>query len=160
MVPTPWRTYHPPRQPTLAPAQSPRYPNFAKGANMNRLKLTVGLMIFLGVMDLAIVPLMVHQNSVSTDGTPPVPAIVVQVIIGVLTLVACVGIPAGKRWARRTAIVTRVLDGLSGLLGIGAHVSTTLKAGGVVTFVLSIVLITLLAVRTNRFAGAPSRLTA
>jgi hypothetical protein len=116
---------------------------------MNRIKITVGLLVLLGLDSLAILPAMISANR-ATNGTPPPPAIAVEALIGVLTLVACTGIPAGKRWAKRTAIATRGVEIVSSLLGLGAHPSTLLTVSGAIALPLSVIAIVLLAIPTAR----------
>lgn len=117
---------------------------------MNRMKIALGLTILLGIMDLAIVPFMVHAHNVSPKGEPPPPVIVIQVLLGIITLVACIGLPAGKRWARRSVITTRVVDALSSVLGLAVHPSTVLVGAGAIALVLSVAVIVLLTVRAPR----------
>ena len=111
------------------------------------LKLMTVLLGILGIGDLAMVPFMIAANH-HTAGTPPVPAIVAAVIIGVATLVSAVGVTQGRRWAFRVAMTCRILDSISSVLGLLARPSAVLTAGGAVGLVLSIAAIVLL-VRLN-----------
>ncbi len=110
-------------------------------------KLMTVLLGILGIGDLAMVPFMIAANR-HTAGTPPVPAIVAAVIIGVATLVSAVGVAQGRRWAFRVAMTCRILDSITSVLGLLARPSAVLTAGGAVGLVLSIAAIVLL-VRLN-----------
>ncbi|HLI55894.1 MAG TPA: hypothetical protein VKY26_02555 [Actinomycetota bacterium] len=120
---------------------------------MNRNKMLLGLMAVLGLGDLALVPFMIHANT-TTHGTPPAPAIVVSVLLGIITLAVLPGIRDGKRWARITGVVVRVVDLVSGLLGIGAHPSTLLAVTGGIVAVGSVAAVALLVVSARRPALA------
>lgn len=110
-------------------------------------KLMTVLLGILGVGDLAAVPFMIAANH-HTAGTPPVPAIVAAIIIGVATLVSAVGVAQGRRWAFAVAMTCRILDSISSVLGLLARPSAVLTAGGAVGLVLSIAAIVLL-IRLN-----------
>jgi hypothetical protein len=64
-------------------------------------KSLTGLLAILGIGDLAIVPSMIAANH-HTAGTPPVPAIVATVILGITTLISAAGIARG--WKRAFAV--------------------------------------------------------
>lgn len=62
---------------------------------MNHSKLALGLMLVLGLGDLALVPLMIHAHS-TTQGTPPPPGIGLGALLGIVTLAVCPGIRDGS----------------------------------------------------------------
>jgi uncharacterized membrane protein len=80
---------------------------------------------------------------VTGSAKPPVPAIAVMVIVGVLTLAAIYGLWRGGRWARPVIYVTHGLDVVSSLLGLGDRPSVALVE--MVTLVLSVAVIVILA---------------
>jgi hypothetical protein len=104
--------------------------------------LTV-LLAVLGIGDLALVPFMIAANH-HTAGTPPVPAIGVAALIGVLTLASAVGVAQGRTWAFRIAMTCRILDSISAILGVTSRPSTLLTITSVIALVLSVVAIVLL----------------
>jgi hypothetical protein len=106
-------------------------------------KPLIVLLTVLGLGDLASLPFMIAQNH-HTPGTPPVPAIVVGAILGVVTLVSAVGIARGWKRAFGLAMTCRILDCISAMLGVLAHPSAFLTAAGAVGLVLSIAAIVLL----------------
>jgi hypothetical protein len=110
-------------------------------------KLMTVLLGILGILDLVAVPLMIVANH-HTDGTPPVPAIIVVAIVAVATLVSAVGVAQGLRWAFWVAMTCRIIDSVSNALGLLAHPSAATAVGGGVGLVLSIAAIVLL-VRLN-----------
>jgi hypothetical protein len=110
-------------------------------------KLMTVLLAILVVLDVVAVPFMIAANH-HTAGTPPVPAIVVTAIIAIATLVSTVGVARGLRWAFRVALICRIIDTISNLLGLTAHPSAATTVGGGVGFVLSLAALVLL-VRLN-----------
>jgi hypothetical protein len=104
--------------------------------------LTV-LLTVLGIGDLALVPFMIAANH-HTAGTPPVPAIAVAALIGVVTLMSAAGLTQGRTWAFRVAMTCRILDAISAILGVTNRPSTLLTITGAIWLVLSVVAIVLL----------------
>jgi len=82
---------------------------------------------------------------VTGSAKPPTPAVASMVIFAVLTVLAMYGLWRGARWARPVVYVTRGLDVLSGLLGLGDHPSLALDVIGALTIVLSVAVIVILA---------------
>lgn len=104
----------------------------------------------------------VLASRVTGQAKPPPPAVVSMVLFGVLSLVATYGLWRGARWARPVIYVTRGLDVVNGLLGLSDRPSLALDVIGVLTTVLSVVVIVMLA-RTpapertpHQIAGRPS----
>jgi hypothetical protein len=116
------------------------------------LKPLAVLLVVLGIGDLALVPAMIAANH-HTAGTPPVPAIVAAVIIGVTTLISAAGLARGWRRAVGLAITCRTLDGISAGLGVGAHPSALLASTGALWLVLSAAAIVLLVRLSPRRAS-------
>ena len=110
-------------------------------------KALTGLLAILGIGDLAIVPSMIAANH-HTAGTPPVPAIVATIIIGIATLVSAAGIARGWKRAFAVAMTCRIIDSISSALGLLAHPSALLVTTGALGLVLSLAAIVLL-VRLN-----------
>ena len=100
-------------------------------------KSLTGLLAILGIGDLAIVPSMIAANH-HTAGTPPVPAIVATVIIGIATLVSAAGIARGWKRAFAVAMTCRIIDSISSALGLLAHPSALLVTTGALGLVLSV----------------------
>lgn len=105
-------------------------------------KALITLLGVLAVLDLIAAVL---ASRVTGSAKPPVPAIAVMVIVGVLTLAAMVGLWRGARGARPVIYVTRGLDVVSSLLGLGDRPSVALVVIGAVTLVLSVAVIVTLA---------------
>ena len=105
-------------------------------------KSLIAMLGVLAVLDL-IAPILASR--VTGSAKPPVPAIAVMVIVGVLTLAAMVGLGRGSRWARPMIYVTRGLDVVSSLLGLGDRPSVALVVIGAFTLVLSVAVIVILA---------------
>jgi hypothetical protein len=78
-------------------------------------KSLTGLLAILGIGDLAMVPSMIAANH-HTAGTPPVPAIVATVIIGIATPVSAAGIARGWKPAFAVAMTCRIIDSISSAL--------------------------------------------
>jgi lysylphosphatidylglycerol synthetase-like protein (DUF2156 family) len=106
-------------------------------------KLTTILLILTGVLDLVAVPFAISANHHQSDAVPPV-AIVLIAIFGAATLVAAFGVARAARWAFITALVCRVLDTVSSLLGAFNHPTVFLGVNGVIVVVLSVPAIVLL----------------
>jgi uncharacterized membrane protein len=84
-------------------------------------------------------------SRVTGSAKPPVPAVASMVIFAVITLIAMYGLWRGAGWARPVIYVTRGLDVIGGLLGLGDHPSLALDVIGVVTIVVSVAIIVTLA---------------
>ena len=105
-------------------------------------KSLFAMLALLAVLDL-IAPVLASR--VTGSAKPPVPAIAGMVVVGILTLVAMWGLWRGARWARPVIYVTRGLDVVSSLLGLGDRPSVALVVIGAVTLVLSLAVIVTLA---------------
>lgn len=112
--------------------------------------LTTILLGVLGLGDLATVPVMIaaHQHA---PGQPPVPAIAAVAIIGIATLASAGGAAHGRKRAVRVALICRILDSISAILGLVVRPSTALFALGAVTLALSLAaIIKLVRLNPNR----------
>lgn len=96
----------------------------------------------------------VLASRVTGAAKPPTPVVAAMVIFAVLTVLAMYGLWRGAGWARPVIYVTRGIDVLSGLLGLGDHPSLALDILGALTIVLSVAVIVILA-RTPVFAPMP-----
>jgi hypothetical protein len=105
-------------------------------------KSLIALLAAVVVLDLVAAVL---ASRVTGSAKPPTPAVAAMVIVAVLTVVAMFGLPRGAGWARPVIYVTRGLDVLSGLLGLGDHPSLALDVIGALTMVLSLAVIVILA---------------
>ncbi len=105
-------------------------------------KPLIAMLSVLVVLDLVAPAL---ASRVTGSAEPPAPAIAVMVIVGVLTLAAMYGLWRGWRSARPVIYVTRGLDVVSSLLGLGDRPSVALVVIGAVTLVLSVAVIVILA---------------
>jgi uncharacterized membrane protein YfcA len=108
--------------------------------------LTVILAV-LGLEDLIMVPVMLAAHS-----QPPMPAIILSAVIGIVTLAAIPALIRGRRWAFWTILVCRVLDAVSAALGAAGGPEPVFKVVGTIALVLSIAAIVML-VRFNRRRG-------
>jgi 4-amino-4-deoxy-L-arabinose transferase-like glycosyltransferase len=106
-------------------------------------KLTTILLVLAGLLDLVAVPFAVSANHHQSDAVPPV-AIILIAIVGVVTLVAAFGVAQGMRWAFIAALVCRVLDTVSSVLGALNHPTVFLGINGVILVVLGVAAIVLL----------------
>jgi uncharacterized membrane protein (DUF2068 family) len=111
------------------------------------------LLAVLGIGDLVMVPVMYHANQ-QHAGTPPMAAIVLGGIIGVLTLVSIPGLAQGRRWALWVALITRILDMVSAVLGVFGGPGTLFVVVGLILLVVSVpTLILLFRLRPARAAA-------
>ena len=102
-----------------------------------------------GLEDLIIVPVMVAAHS-----QPPMAAIIASGVLGAATLASIPGLARGRRWAFWTALVCRIVDGLSGALGTAGGSETVLKVAAVVALVLSVAAIVMLVRFSRRRAAS------
>ena len=89
-------------------------------------------------------------SSALPDDGPPLFIIVLNLIIGLLGLVTAWGTWQLKRWGMISTIVLRVIDGLAAAPGIFFAPSLGLQFGATVGVILSLVVIWLLVLPTNR----------
>jgi hypothetical protein len=106
-------------------------------------KLTTILLVLAGLLDLVALPFTLSANHHQSDAVPPV-AIVLIAIVGVGTLAAAFGVAQGMRWAFITALVFRVIDTLTSVLGALNHPTAFLGVNGVILVVLGVAAIVLL----------------
>ncbi len=111
-------------------------------------RLTIVILAICALEDIIAVPFMVSSSD-RTPGTPPAAAIVLSGIVALLTLVGAVGLARGSRWAWWLSLIARIVDMGTSVLGVGAHPTAALTAGGVFALVASVVAIVLL-VRVRR----------
>jgi hypothetical protein len=120
------------------------------------LKPLTILLAILGIADLVMVPIMFWANH-HYAGDPPMPAIVVGALIGAGTLASIAGLRQGRRWGFWLAMVTRILDALTAVLGVTGGPNIFFGVGGVILLVLSVPAIVLLVRVNSRSAiGATS----
>lgn len=115
-------------------------------------KLTTILLVITGVLDLVAVPFAIGANHHQSDAVPPA-AVIVIAILGVVTLAAAFGVAQGARWAFIAALVCRVVDTVSSLLGAFNHPTVFLGVNGVILVVLSVAVIVLLVRQFPRRAA-------
>jgi hypothetical protein len=97
------------------------------------------LLAVLGIVDLAMVPVMINANN-----PPPMAATILSGVLGVVTLVSIPGLAQGRRWALWVAVISRVLDAVSCVLGAVGGPAAGFKVAGVIGLILSIAAIVLL----------------
>jgi uncharacterized membrane protein len=114
------------------------------------------LLVITGVLDLVAVPVAIVANHHQNDAVPPV-AIALIAIMGVVTLAAIAGVVKAARWAFIAALVCRVVDTLSSLLGAFNHPTVFLGINGVIEVVLSVAAIVLLVRQFPRRATIAAR---
>ena len=107
------------------------------------LKSLAVILTVLGVIDLVMVPVMMHAN-VHHPNNIPTAAIILGAVFGVVTLASVAGLARAARWAFWTAVVTRVLDSVSALLGAVGGPGTVYVVMGWVMLALSVAAIVLL----------------
>jgi hypothetical protein len=103
------------------------------------------VMVMLGAVAALDLAAAVLASRVTGSAKPPVPAVASMVIFAVVTLIAMYGLWRGAGWARPVIYVTRGLDVVNGLLGLGDRPSLALDVIGAVTVVLSVAVIVTLA---------------
>jgi uncharacterized membrane protein len=103
------------------------------------------LIAMLGVLALLDLVSPALASRVTGSAKPPVPAIAVMVILGVVTLAAMYGLWRGACWARPVIYVTLGFDVVSSLLGLGDRPNVALVVIVAVTLVLSVAVIVTLA---------------
>jgi len=101
-------------------------------------RITVAVLAICAVSDLAAVPLLIGSDDA------PVGLGLAVGVLGVLTLVAALGLARGSRWARPLAIGTRSVDALAAIPAFGSATGAE-TAAAVVTVVLSVLAIGLVA---------------
>jgi hypothetical protein len=97
------------------------------------------LLAILGLEDLVMVPVMIQAHN-----QPPMVAIIASGVLGAATLASIPGLAQGRRWAFWTALVCRIIDAASAVLGTAGGSEPVLKVAAGVALVLSIAAITLL----------------
>lgn len=117
----------------------------------SRIRPAIVLLCVAGAIDLLALPLAVAAHH-EYPGKPPLAAIIAVAIFGLVTLASAAGLAHGRRWPRPAALTCRVLDSLSWLLGLKAHpdlLLTTIAAVGLVSSIVTIVLLVRLNPRMN-----------
>jgi len=112
------------------------------------------LLAVLGIGDLIMVPVMYHQNTTHPGGNPPIAAIILGGVLGVLTLASLPGLAQGRRWAFWVVLVTRIIDIVSAVLGVFGGPGTLFVVVGVIMLVVSVPTLILL------FRQRPARVAA
>jgi hypothetical protein len=114
------------------------------------------LLAIAGVLDLVMIPFMIHANQ-HNAGSPPGPAIVLSGVLGVVTLASIAGLAQGRSWAFWAAIVSRIVDVLNSLMGVLFGPGAQFVATGVIAVVISVPAIVLLVrLRSRRTVRAAS----
>jgi hypothetical protein len=120
------------------------------------LKPLTILLAILGIADLVMVPIMFWANH-HYAGDPPMPAIILNVVLGAGTLASIAGLRQGRRWGFWLAMVTRVIDAVSAVLGVTGGPNIFFGVGGVILLVLSVPAVVLLVrVNSRRAVSAAS----
>jgi hypothetical protein len=109
------------------------------------------LLAVLAAADLVMVPFMIQANH-HQAGTPPMPAVVLSAVLGMATLAAIPGLAQGRRWAFWMAVISRVVDAVSCLLGAVGGPAVGFKVAGVIGLILSIAAVVLLVRVSPRHA--------
>jgi len=105
-------------------------------------KATLGLLILLGVLDLATAPAMLATHG---KNGPPGPAAFINIALGLATLVGVYGLTQGARWGTRLTIGVRAIDWATSILAFGATIGVFLRAADYMAFVGSVVAVVLVA---------------
>jgi hypothetical protein len=118
----------------------------------NALKFIAIALAILAVLDFGAAILSTHATGA---GQPPAVAIASFWILGVLALLAIVGLWRGWGWVIPLIYVTRALDLVNGVLGLLNGVSDPTRViDGLVKFFLSVAVIVVLIVAQVRSASA------
>jgi uncharacterized membrane protein (DUF2068 family) len=114
---------------------------------MNRtLKTMITLLLVISALN---VTSTVLTSRMTGPDKPPAPAIVGFVVFAILNLIGAFGLSHGSRWARPMIYVSRGLNIVSNILGLGNHADAALLIVGTSTFLLSIVVLVML-IRARR----------
>jgi hypothetical protein len=106
-------------------------------------KALAALLAALGTLDLVMVPFM-YQASHHHAGTPPMAAVVLNVVLGVAILASIAGLAQARRWAFWVAIASLIVSAVSDFLGVVAGPGPGFAAVGVIALVVSVPAIVLL----------------
>ena len=112
---------------------------------MTRLRrLTIMILLAVGVADLVGLPFMVAANHATADAVPGF-ALPLGAAVGVLTLAGAVGLARASRWAWWLSLIVRIVDTITSVLGVTGRPSTALTAISVCCLIGSVAAIVLLA---------------
>jgi lysylphosphatidylglycerol synthetase-like protein (DUF2156 family) len=112
---------------------------------MTRLRrLTIMILLAVGVADLVGVPFMVAANHANPNALPGF-AMPLGVAVAVLTLAGAVGLARGSRWAWWLSLIVRIVDTVTSVLGVTGRPSTALTVISGCCLIGSVVAIVLLA---------------
>jgi hypothetical protein len=120
-------------------------------------KALAALLAILGGLDLVMVPFMYQANH-HHAGTPPMAAVVLNVVLGVAILASIAGLGQGRRWAFWVALISLIVSAVSDFLGVVAGPGPGFAASGVFALVLSVPAVVLLVrLSPRRAVRAASR---
>jgi hypothetical protein len=117
----------------------------------SRFKALAALLAVLGALDLVMVPFM-YQASHHHAGTPPMPAVVLNGVLGVAILASIAGLGQARRWAFWVAMISLIVSGVSDFLGVVAGPGPGFAATGVIALALSVPAVVLLVRLSSRRA--------
>jgi hypothetical protein len=83
-------------------------------------------------------------------GTPPLVIVIGAVLLGIVGLVAAVGLWQCWRWAAWITVIVSILNGLSAAPGLTVAPSPALRIGAVVSVVGSLLIIVLALLASSR----------
>jgi hypothetical protein len=106
-------------------------------------KAVAALLAVLGALDLVMVPFMYQANH-HHAGTPPMAAVVLNVVLGAAILASIAGLAQARRWAFWVAIISLIVSAVSDFLGVVAGPGPGFAAVGVIALVVSVPAIVLL----------------
>jgi uncharacterized membrane protein (DUF2068 family) len=113
-------------------------------------KFIIAILGVIAVLDAASA---VIASRITGSDKPPAAAVVAIALFAVLDLLGMYGLSRGARWAAPLIYVTRGLNAVSNLLGLGNHPTTAPLVIGSLTFGLSVVVVVaLIAVRRQTSA--------
>ncbi len=106
-------------------------------------RVTIMILLAVGVADLVGVPFMVAANHASANALPSF-ALPLGALVGVLTLAGAVGLARASRWAWWLSLIVRVVDTVTSVLGVTGRPSMALTVISVFCLIGSVVAIGLL----------------
>jgi hypothetical protein len=122
----------------------------------SNFKFLAALLVVAGVIDLVMIPFMIHATSTHPSSAPPAAAIVLSGVLGVATLATIPALAQGRRWAFWVVMITRILDLLNSALGAAFGPGVIFHVASVVTILASIPAIVLLVRLNPRRAASPA----
>jgi hypothetical protein len=119
-------------------------------------RLTVVILLAVGVADVIGLPFMVAANHASAKPLPAF-ALPLGAVVAVLTLAGAAGLLRGSRWAWRLSLIVRIVDTITSVLGVAGRPSAALTALSIFSLIGSVAALVLLARLRREARDAPGQ---